>query len=156
MTGEEGAAWVSLGIYVVAAFTDWLDGYLARKMNNVTPFGVFLDPISDKIFVAAMFIMLAGFDRLPGVWLALPMIILMREFLVAGMREYLGPLGIKMPVTKLAKWKTASQMFAIAILIVGPYVPMGLLSGNLLMLVATVLTVITGWNYLKTGFRNIG
>jgi CDP-diacylglycerol--glycerol-3-phosphate 3-phosphatidyltransferase len=155
MAGGEGAAWIALIVYIIGALTDWFDGYLARKLKVVSPFGIFLDPISDKIFVAAMFVILVGFDRLPGWWMAVPIIILGREFLVSGMREYLGPKGIKVPVTKLAKWKTASQMLAIAILVVGPYVPAGMMAGQLLLLIAMVLTVITGWNYLKTGMQHM-
>ncbi len=155
LVGAEWAAWWVLGLYVAGAVTDWLDGYIARKMNIVTPFGTFLDPISDKIFVAVMFILLVGFDRLPGLWMAVPAIIIAREFMVSGIREYLGPKGIKVPVTKLAKWKTASQMFAIAFLIIGPYAPFTLATGQWLLLVAMVLTVITGWNYLKTGLKHI-
>jgi CDP-diacylglycerol--glycerol-3-phosphate 3-phosphatidyltransferase len=155
LMGGELASWICLAMYITGAATDWLDGYIARKMNVVSPFGIFLDPIADKIFVSVLLLLLVGFDRLPGIWMAVPAIILMREFLVAGMREYLGPKGIKMPVTKLAKWKTASQMLAIAVLIVGPYIPYGLTSGRTLMLVAMVLTVVTGWKYLREGFRQV-
>lgn len=150
---KEWAAWASLGIYVVAALTDWFDGFFARKMDLVSPFGTFLDPIADKVFVAALFILLTGFGRLSGIWMAVPIVILTREFLVSGMREFLGPKNVKLPVTRLAKWKTACQMAAIAILIPGPYVPFGLLSGHILLTVAMVLTVVTGWGYLKAGMK---
>ncbi|NCC22942.1 MAG: CDP-diacylglycerol--glycerol-3-phosphate 3-phosphatidyltransferase [Alphaproteobacteria bacterium] len=155
MVGEAWAAWTALAVYVVGAVTDWFDGYFARKHNLVTPFGTFLDPISDKIFVATLLVLLVGFERLPGWWMAVPIVILAREFAVSGMREFLGPYNIKVPVTKLAKWKTTSQMAAIALLIVGPYVPLGLISGQILLLVAMALTVITGRGYLATGLRHM-
>lgn len=143
------AAWWCFGLYVAAAITDWLDGYLARKMNAVTPFGTFLDPISDKIFVASMLVLLVGFVRLPDAWMICAIVILGREFLISGLREFLGPKNIQIPVSKLAKWKTTSQMIATGILIIGPYTVYGLQGGRWLMVVATILTVITGWDYMK-------
>lgn len=145
------ATWVCFGLYVIAAITDFLDGWIARKFNQISSFGTFLDPISDKIFVAAILILLVGFHHLAGLWMLLPIIILGREFLIAGLREYLGPHNVQMPVTQLAKWKTTAQMLALGLLILVPVSPFALIGGQALLLIATILTVITGWGYLKAG-----
>lgn len=149
------AAWINLGIYSVAVITDYLDGYLARKWKVISPFGTFLDPISDKILVACLLILLLGFGRLEGVWMIPVMLILTREFLIAGLREYLGPHDVKMPVTKLAKWKTAAQMLALGFLIIGPYAPIALLPGQILLWFAALITVVTGWGYMKAGLAHM-
>lgn len=149
------AVWINLGLYILAALTDFLDGWIARKYNQISAFGTFLDPIADKIFVAAIMIMLIVSGPLSGYWAIIVIIILTREFLVAGLREYLGPYDVQMPVTKLAKWKTATQMLALGFLIAGPLLPPLLLSGQLLLSLAAVLTIITGWQYLKVGLDHI-
>ncbi len=152
---EVWAAWAALGLYAVAAVTDFLDGVAARKLNQITAFGKFLDPIADKIFVAVLLVVLVGFGRLPGAWMIVPIIILVREFLVAGMREFLGPANIQLPVTNLAKWKTTVQMIATGFLIIGPALPYALSIGQWGLAVAAVLTVITGWGYMKVGMAHI-
>ncbi len=156
---EAWAAWTALGIYTLACITDFLDGYIARKMNIVSPMGTFLDPIADKIFIASLLILMAGFDRLDGVWMIAAIIILSRELLVSGLREFLGPMNIQLPVSKLAKWKTTLQMIALGFLVVGDYgdflVPHTLLIGQIGLTVSALLTVITGWDYLKAGLKHI-
>lgn len=149
------AASAALAFYIVGAVTDWLDGYLARKNNQITEFGTFLDPISDKIFVATIMLMLVATDRVDGAWVVLVIFILVREFTVSGLREFLGPKGIKVPVSALAKWKTAVQMIATGLLIIGPYIYGGILLGLFGLLAATVITVYTGWEYLKVGFEHM-
>lgn len=153
------AAWTALWIYIFSAVTDFFDGYLARKFETTSNFGTFLDPISDKILVSSLLIALAAFDRLDGLWMIPAIIILMREFLIAGLREYLGPQNVKVPVSKLAKWKTTFQMVALGFLVIGDYgwdvVPHTLLVGQILLSIAAVITIITGWNYLKVGFKHI-
>jgi cardiolipin synthase len=166
------AAWTALWIYVFCAVTDFFDGYLARKFGTTSNFGTFLDPISDKIMVAALLMALAAFDRLEGYWIIPAIIILSREFLIAGLREYLGPQNIKVPVSKLAKWKTGFQMTALGFLVIGDYgdktmqtvfgwtiggadVVGALLTGQILLSLAAIITIVTGWNYLKIGFRHI-
>ena len=160
------AAWACLALYTAGAVTDWLDGWVARRFNQISDFGRFLDPIADKIFVVAILIMLVAVDRIDGIWVLAVIVILVREFLVAGLREFLGPKGITVHVTGLAKWKTAIQMIATGILIVGPFVGGPALlpgpeltwlhfTGLLGLSVAAALTAITGWNYLKTGWAHI-
>lgn len=149
------AVWLNLALYVIAAITDFLDGWIARKWKIVSPFGTFLDPISDKILVGCLFVLLAAFGRLEGLWLIAVLVIMTREFLVAGLREYLGPKNIKMPVTQLAKWKTAVQMLSLGFLIAGPISSAILLAGQALLVLAAILTVITGWGYLKAGLAHM-
>lgn len=143
-------AWAAFVLYACIAMTDWLDGFVARNFNQQSEFGRFLDPIADKILVAAMFLVLAATDTINGVWLALPIIILTREFLVSGLREFLGPKGVVVHVTKLAKWKTTAQMVALGILTLAPAVGSAREGGLYLLLLATVLTVITGWDYMRS------
>lgn len=146
MMGGWFAQFLALILYIAAAGSDYLDGYLARKWDQMSDFGRMLDPIVDKVMVAALFIMLVANHTLAGIWLLCPILILGREFLVAGIREYLGPKGKIILVSKLAKWKTTSQMVAIGLLMV----PIGLIQavGALVLLAATFLTVITALEYL--------
>jgi cardiolipin synthase len=146
------AMWAALGLYAFSAITDFLDGYLARKMNIVSPFGPFLDPIADKVFVAVILIALVDIGRLDGLWTIPVIIIFMREFLVSGMREFLGPKNIKLPVTQLAKWKTTFQMVSLGILIYGGD---ALVGGQWTLAIAAILTVITGWSYLRVGLKHL-
>jgi cardiolipin synthase len=153
------AAWTALAVYIFCAVTDFFDGYLARRYGSTSGFGTFLDPISDKIFVAALLFALATFDRMDGYWMIPGIIILGREFLISGLREFLGSQNIKVPVSRLAKWKTGFQMTALGFLVIGDYgdaiLPNTLLIGQVLLTVAAVITLITGWNYLKAGFVHI-
>lgn len=153
------APWLALGIYTAACITDFLDGYIARSMRSVSNFGKFLDPISDKIFVACILLVLAAFHRLDGVWLIAGLVIFVREFLISGLREFLGPQNVQIPVTKLAKWKTTVQMVALGFLIVGDagdvLVPHTLLIGQILISFAAALTAITGWHYIKHSYTHL-
>ena len=149
---ESWAMWSALSLYALSAITDFFDGYLARKMNIVSPFGTFLDPIADKVFVAIILIALVDIGRLDGLWTIPVIIIFTREFLVSGMREFLGPKDIKLPVTQLAKWKTTFQMVALGILIYGGE---ALTGGQITLAIAAALTVITGWGYLKVGLKHL-
>ena len=150
------AAWTALFFYVIACATDYVDGYLARRMNEVSDIGKFLDPIADKIMVGSLLIALAAMDRLAGIWVIAAIVILVREFLVSGLREYLGPKNVKLPVSNMAKWKTTLQMIALGFLIMGPFgnsvLPHTLLIWQIGLTIAAILTVVTGWGYLKAGF----
>jgi cardiolipin synthase (CMP-forming) len=142
----------AFALYLIAAVTDWLDGWWARQYNQGSDFGRMLDPIVDKILVAALFIALAANHTITGIWLLCPIIILAREFLVSGLREYLSPRGITVPVTSMAKWKTTLQMIAVGFLIL-PFDTTYVI-GIILLLVATVLTVMTGFQYFKVWPKN--
>jgi CDP-diacylglycerol--glycerol-3-phosphate 3-phosphatidyltransferase len=150
-----GFVWVAFWIYMVGAISDYFDGYLARKLNQVTAFGTFLDPIADKIYVAAIFVTLVAMDTLNGLWIIPVILILSRELIVSGLREFMGPRHVTFPVSKLAKWKTAAQMAALAFLILSPLHLGYFVAGAVLLLGATALTLVTGWDYLKTGLAHM-
>jgi cardiolipin synthase len=143
-------------LFVIAAVTDWFDGYFARRYHQISRFGRFLDPIADKLLVAAALVMLVDNHTLRGVNVLAALIILAREILVSGLREFLAELRVGLPVSALAKWKTAVQMVAIAALLVGdaasPYVTQ---IGIVLIWIAAALTLITGYDYLRTGLRHM-
>ncbi len=141
--------------YVFAAITDYFDGFFARKLNQHSAFGTFLDPISDKILVSVLLITLVAFDRITGLWTILVMLIFTREFLVSGMREYLGPKKISMPVTQIAKLKTTVQMVAIGFLILSNHSPYAYEIGLILLTLATILTIISGLQYFFKGVKHI-
>lgn len=147
------AIWLCLLIYAIAAITDFFDGYIARKFNQITEFGTFLDPISDKVFVSTLLILLVAFGKIEGLWIICVILIFAREFLVSGLREFLAPKGIHMPVTKLAKWKTMLQMLSLGFLIVAGYAPYILELGQVLLALATGLTLITGISYMVLGLK---
>ena len=153
------AAWLACAVFGVAAMTDYFDGYLARQRAEVSAFGKLLDPIADKMLVAAVLLLLVGFGQLSGVSIIPALIILMREILVSGMREFLAGFGSKgLPVTFLAKWKTVVQMFALGFLIVGDAGPEILpvtLIGVIGIWAASVLTLITGWQYVRESASQI-
>jgi len=155
----EWPRWTACALFGLAAVTDWFDGYLARSRNQVSAFGRFLDPIADKLLVSAILLMLSAFDRLYQISILPALVILLREILVSGLREYLAELHVGMPVSRLAKWKTAFQMIALPILLVGDAGPLWLptrLIGESALWIAAVLTLITGFDYLKAGLRHMG
>jgi len=152
--------WSAFAIYTVACITDFFDGYLARAWSQQSAFGRFLDPIADKLLVAALLMTFAGIDRINGVHLIAALIILCRELAVSGLREFLAEVRVSVPVTWLAKWKTGIQMLALGFLVVGPSGPLfGPLTtaqvGLILMWGAALLTIITGYDYLVAGLRRI-
>lgn len=143
------AAWTCLALYVVGALTDFADGWVARRFGQVTEFGKFIDPVSDKIFVVTILLMLVATDRIAGIFVIAAVVILVREFVVSGLREFLGAKAATLPVTRLAKWKTAIQMAACGLLIIAPvdiYAELAGLSG---LCVAAAITAWTGWLYLQ-------
>lgn len=151
---ESWAAWLCLFIYIIAATTDYLDGYAARKLNQISDFGTFLDPISDKIFVSTLLIMLVANGTISGAWIILVMLVFAREFLVSGLREYLGARSIKLPVTNLAKIKTTAQMLSLGFLIMAGHAPYTYEIGLIFLSLATALTLITGISYIIAGFKH--
>ena len=152
---EPALRWWGLGLFALAAVTDFLDGWIARRWQVVSPFGRMLDPIADKLLIVAVILALAA--QQPSGWLfMLPsLVILFREFLVAGLREFLAGAEIVLAVTLMAKWKTALQMVALGILIIAPILDqMGpdqegwLQTGGLLLYwVSAVMTALTGISY---------
>lgn len=147
-----------LGLFTLAGVTDFFDGYLARRSNQVSPFGRFLDPIADKLLVAALLLMLVGFERMTVWTYPAAVIILMRELLVSGLREFLAQTQVSVPVSTLAKWKTTLQMFTLGFLIVGNDAPSWIPAqaiGELGLWLAAILTLITGYDYLKTGLKHM-
>ena len=150
--------WTACWVFVAAAITDWFDGYLARTRNLESSLGRFLDPIADKLLVGSTLFMLATFDRIGPASILPALIILLREILVSGMREFLAELRVRMPVTRLAKWKTGFQMVALPVLLVGDAGPVILhpkLLGEACLWVAAALTIITGWDYFLAGMAAV-
>jgi cardiolipin synthase len=152
------AHWTACGLFSAAGFTDWLDGHFARRWKQQSEIGRFLDPIADKLLVSAVLFMLAALDRFSD-WALFPsLVILSREILVSGLREYLAGLRVRVPVSRLAKWKTAIQMVAIGVLIVGDAGPAWLPTveiGEVLLWIAALLTIVTGYDYLRAGLRHM-
>lgn len=150
--------WIAVGLFAAAGISDFFDGWLARRWNQVSSLGRFLDPIADKLLVAAILFMLVAFNRVSE-WSVLPaMVILCREILVSGLREFLAELRVGVPVTKLAKWKTTFQLVALPVLLIGNAAPYGIpgqLIGEGFLWFAALLTAITGWDYLRAGLSHM-
>ena len=150
--------WIAFAFFAIAAITDFFDGYIARATEQQSAFGKFLDPVADKLLVASALLVLTGFGHISGILLLPALIILCREIMVSGLREYLGALRVSVPVTQLAKWKTTIQLVAIGFLLVGGAGPAGFptqLVGEVLLWVAAVFTLITGYDYLRAGLRHM-
>ena len=152
-------------LYCVVGITDYLDGYLARAQGTVSKLGVFLDPIADKIMVAAVLVMLIttsggplGEPIVHG-WAVIPaLVILLREITVSGLREFLAQLQVSVPVSRLAKWKTTFQMVSLGALILAGAVPEELWVhqvGIVALWAAAALTLLTGWDYLRAGLKHM-
>jgi len=153
---SELTRWVMLGLYTFACLTDFFDGYAARSMGAISNFGKFLDPVADKLLVAAVILMLVAFDRVTELSVLAGLVILCREMLVSGLREFLADIKVGVPVSKLAKWKTMIQMFTLGFLIVGDAAPAAIpatLIGEFGLWIAAALTLVTGYDYLKTGLK---
>ena len=145
----------AFALFVVAGITDWLDGYLARIWELQSDLGRMLDPIADKLLVGAVLMMLVYDGTLRGPAIFAAIIILCREILVSGLREFLAELHVKIHVSRLAKWKTALQMIALGVLLAGPaaekLMPGIVQVGVGLLWIAALLTLWTGYDYLKAG-----
>lgn len=156
-------SWITWSIFTLASITDFLDGYLARKMNVVSKIGEFLDPIADKLMVGAVIVMIVAVDKLDGIHVIPAVIIMCRELLVSGLREFLAGVHVSVPVTVAAKWKTTLQMFALAALLwteatLDLWQPLGVLCywvayGGIWA--AALLTLYTGFDYLKSSLRHM-
>ncbi|MEP5937522.1 MAG: CDP-diacylglycerol--glycerol-3-phosphate 3-phosphatidyltransferase [Erythrobacter sp.] len=163
---------LAYGLYCLMGITDYFDGYLARSSGAVSKLGIFLDPIADKIMVAAVILVLTAQGWLRGPLVGdfhviAGLIILMREIAVSGLREFLGGIQVSVPVSKLAKWKTTLQMVALGSLILAGGLPdwnfmawdkvfnIPHTVGIWTLWGAAILTVITGWDYLRVGIKHM-
>jgi len=161
LKSSDFARWSALVIFLIASITDYFDGYLARAWQQTSNIGRMLDPIADKLLVATCLLLLAAdTDRTIAGWsLWAAIIILCREILVSGLREYLAALKVSVPVTQLAKWKTAIQMVAIAFLLLGPagdkIVPYWTQIGITLLWISAIVTLYTGYDYFRAGVKHI-
>ena len=161
LQSSEFARWSALIIFILASVTDYLDGYLARAWQQTSNIGRMLDPIADKLLVATCLLLLAAdTDRTIAGWtLWAAIIILCREILVSGLREYLAALKVSVPVTQLAKWKTAIQMVAIGFLLLGPagdkLMPYWTQIGIVLLWMSAIVTLYTGYDYFRAGAKHI-
>jgi len=148
------ANWTVFALFALAGVTDYLDGYFARTHQTSSRLGQFLDPVADKLLVATALLMLVAVDRIIG-WTILPtLVILCREILVAGLREFLAEIRVVVPVSRLAKWKTAVQILAIGFLLVGEAAPAWIPAldiGTYGLWLAAILTIYTGYDYLRGG-----
>jgi CDP-diacylglycerol--glycerol-3-phosphate 3-phosphatidyltransferase/cardiolipin synthase len=155
---------ITFVLYCLVGITDYFDGYLARAQKTVSRLGIFLDPIADKIMVAAVIIMLvstrksSGEPIIHGLHIIPALVILLREIIVSGLREFLAGLQVSVPVSQLAKWKTTFQLVALGALILAGATPqwgwvhaVGLVS----LWAAAVLTLVTGWVYLRVGIKHM-
>jgi CDP-diacylglycerol--glycerol-3-phosphate 3-phosphatidyltransferase len=156
--GWQAAYLAAFALYCLMGITDYFDGYLARASGTVSKLGVFLDPIADKIMVAAVLLILTANEDIHGWHVIAALVILIREIAVSGLREFLAGVRVSVPVSRLAKWKTAFQLIALGALILAGALPefewmkaAGLGS----LWAAAGLTVVTGWDYLRIGVRHM-
>lgn len=167
--------WLALAIFIAAGITDFFDGYLARSWDQQSMLGRMLDPIADKLLVASSLLMLAADETIKGWSLFAAIIILCREILVSGLREFLAELRVSVPVTQLAKWKTSLQLVAIGFLLCGEAgddvlpvwvlnlrwevgdepIPVATSFGLVLLWISAILTLYTGWDYFRAGLRHL-
>jgi cardiolipin synthase len=159
LKSSDFARWSALVIFLLASITDYFDGYLARAWQQTSNIGKMLDPIADKLLVASCLLMLAADGIIHGWTLWAAIVILCREILVSGLREYLAALRVSVPVTKLAKWKTTAQLVAIGFLLAGeagdrvfPFVTQ---LGLLLLWLSALFTIYTGWDYFRAGIHHL-
>src|SRR6185312_4388456 len=155
---------ITFVLYCIVAITDYFDGYLARAWGSISRLGQFLDPIADKIMVAAVIVMLISsrkanpIPEIGGLNLIPALVILLREIIVSGLREYLAGLQVSVPVSALAKWKTTLQLVALGALILAgalPHAPWVHLAGLICLWAAAALTLITGYDYLRVGLKHM-
>ncbi len=161
LQSSDFARWSALAIFAVASITDFFDGYLARIWQQTSNIGRMLDPIADKLLVSTCLLLLAAdTDKTIAGWsLWAAIIILCREILVSGLREYLAELKVSVPVTTMAKWKTTIQLFAIGFLLAGSagdkvfaYTTQ---TGIVLLWISAVVTLYTGWDYFRAGLKHV-
>ncbi len=151
--------WFALSIFIVAGITDFFDGYLARAWDQQSSLGRMLDPIADKLIVSAALLMLVSDDTIAGISLIPTVVILMREILVSGLREFLAELRVSVPSSRLAKWKTTVQIVAICFLLAGKageeILPGTIAIGLTGLWIAAIITIYTGYEYFRAGVAHL-
>jgi cardiolipin synthase len=153
------ADWTALALFCAAGITDFLDGYVARQHGYASSLGQFLDPVADKLLVASVIVMLVFDGRIAGLTVLAGVVILSREILVSGLREFLAEIRVGVPVSRLAKWKTGVQMLALGFLLSGEAGDAILPAtdiGRVGLWIAALLTIFTGYDYLRAGLAHIG
>jgi cardiolipin synthase len=159
LQSSDFARWSALFLFISASITDFFDGYFARLWGQYSTIGRMLDPIADKLLVATCLLLLAADSIIAGWSLWAAIIILCREILVSGLREYLAELKVSVPVTRIAKWKTTIQMTAIGFLLAGPagdkILPYTTQIGITLLWIAAVITLYTGYDYFRAGLKHV-
>ena len=146
--------WLSFAIFISAAITDFLDGWTARRFKLTSNFGKFLDPLADKLLVTSILVMLIYLNKIQGIFIFVTLIILLREILISGLREFLSSLNKKLPVSNLAKWKTTFQFLSISFLLIDNAIKEFFLNqiGLTLLSIAALLAVISAYHYIKSSF----
>jgi len=148
----------AFGVYCLMGITDYFDGYLARAQGKISKLGIFLDPIADKIMIAAVILILTRTGDIGGWHVIAALIILLREIAVSGLREFLAGLRVSIPVSQLAKWKTTLQLVSFGALILAggtPWWPLPQQVGIVTLWGAAALTLVTGWDYLRVGLKHM-
>ena len=148
----------ALYLYTIASITDYIDGYVARRFKLVSPFGEMLDPIADKLLIAAVLLALASVETSGWLFLVPALVILIREFVISGLREFLAKQNVSAPVTPLAKWKTTVQILALGFLMGAPGFPGFPFAHELglgLLWIAALLTIQTGSGYVSNALHHI-
>ena len=149
---------IAFVLYCLMGITDYFDGYLARSSGAVSRLGIFLEPIADKIMVAAVILILVGTRDIAGIHVIAALVILLREIAVSGLREFLAQVQVSVPVSQLAKWKTTLQLVSLGGIILGGSVPEMVwvhTVGIVALWGAAVLTLLTGWDYLRVGLKHM-
>ena len=151
------SGWTAFILFCLAGITDYFDGYLARLRKEISNLGTFLDPIADKLLVASVILILTSKEIISDYEIIPALIILLREIAVSGLREFLAGIKVSVPVSKIAKFKTALQLIALGILILseGGFIVLPILMfGKIALWIAALLTLYTGYDYLKSGLRH--
>ncbi len=149
---------IALGMFFAAGVTDWADGHLARRLGQMSELGRFLDPVADKLLVASAILMLVAFGRIEGFSVLAAVVIMCREIMVAGLREFLAEIRVKVPVSRLAKWKTTVQLVALGFLLASDIAPPWTRIpeiGIALLWIAALLTLYTGYDYMQSGLKHM-
>ncbi|MDC3091145.1 CDP-diacylglycerol--glycerol-3-phosphate 3-phosphatidyltransferase [Rickettsiales bacterium] len=150
--------WIAVIIYALACVSDFFDGYIARKLRVETKFGKFFDPIADKVLIISIIFILVAIDKIEGLFIYPALIIIIREVLVSGLREFLSNEKNNLNVTMLSKWKTLLQMISLGFIIIGndfTYFKNTLLVGEIGLTIASIITIYTGYKYFKNNFKSL-